>query len=250
MNDEELMAGRLCELAKRSGDGYYVYTDFLGLADISLLHRLARNDERMRGIKFSLFGGYKDAERMIAVFGDEEEFGYPPQYPVKCILAGPKNQKFADRLTHRDYLGALMNLGIGREQIGDIILKDNFGYIFCIEGMAEYIVSSFERVKHTSIACEITDDIPDTESELKEMNVMAASERVDAVSAGVYKLSRNAVLSLVKQGKVFINGIECVSAGTALKEGDKVTVRGYGRYDYNGIVRTTGKNRLVVSILM
>ena len=75
MNDEELMANRLCELAERSyTNNYYTYTDFLGLADISLLKKLARSDDRMKGIKYRLYGGTDDAERVIAAFGDEDAF--------------------------------------------------------------------------------------------------------------------------------------------------------------------------------
>lgn len=249
MNEEELIAGRLCELASRSyNDNYYTYTEFLGLAQISLLHRLARSDDRLKGIRYSLYGGREDSERMVAAFGNEEEFGYPPDYPVSCIYVKPKNAKFADRLSHRDYLGAVMNLGIEREQIGDIVLVDNCGYIFCLDSMADYIVSSLERIKHTSVTCEITQDIPDTTESVEELSVMVPSERIDVISARVYKLSRNDMQSLIRQSKVYINGIQCENSGAVLSVNDKVTVRGYGRYTYDGVIRTTGKGRLMVRV--
>lgn len=251
MNEEELMAGRLCELAERSyNDNYYIYTEFLGIAQISLLHKLARSDDRMKGIKYTLYGGAKDSERMVAAFGDESVFGYPPEFPVSCILVKPKNAKFADKLSHRDYLGAVMNLGIGREQIGDIIIDDNCGYIFCLDGMVDYIVNNLERVRHTVVTCEPVDDIPDSEDNVKEMSVIVPSERLDVVSARVYKMSRNEVQGLIKQSKVYINGIQCESAGVILNSDDKVTVRGYGRYRYGGVIRNTAKGKMVVNVFL
>lgn len=249
MNDEELMASRLCELAGRSfTNNYYTYTDFLGLADVSLLQKLARSDERMRGIKYRLYGGTDDAERVIAAFGDEEAFGYAPEFPVKCILVKPRSPKFADKLTHRDYLGAVLNLGIGREQIGDIHISDNRGYIFCLEGMADYIISNLDRVRHTSISCEYADELPDIRKEVKDTTVQVPSERVDVVTAKVYKLSRSSAVALISQKKVYINGNLCESTSVTLKSEDIVSVRGYGRYRYKGVAKTTGKGNHVVNV--
>ena len=249
MNDEELMANRLCELATRSyTDNYYTYTDFLGLADISLLQKLVKYDDRMRGIPYRMSGGTDNAERVVAAFGDEDAFGYAPEFPIKCIRARPRSPKFADRLTHRDFLGAVLNLGIGREQIGDIYINDNRGYIFCLEGMADYIVQNLERIKHTAITCEYADELPDTMKEVKDSIIQVPSERVDAVTAKVYKLSRNAARTLITQRKVFINGNQCENTSTVLKSGDIVSARGYGRYVYKEVTKTTGKGNLMIHV--
>lgn len=251
MNEEAMRAGRLCELAERSySNNYYTYTEFLGLADISLLQRLARNDERMRGIKYTMYGGHDDAERLVAAFGDEEEFGYKPSFPIACLLVKPRNAKFADKLTHRDYLGAVMNLGIGREQIGDIIIKDNKGYIFCLDTMAEYIISGLDKIKHTNVLCELTEELPDVEDNLKELTVMVPSERIDVITAKVYKLSRSVTSNLINQKKLYINGNLCESPGHVLKPSDVISVRGYGRFRYSGIVSSTGKGKYIVGILI
>lgn len=52
-----------------------------------------------------LDGGYSEAERRAAVFGGERA-------PICCLEIAPAAPKFAEELTHRDYLGSLMGLGL------------------------------------------------------------------------------------------------------------------------------------------
>ena len=124
--EEALLIKRFKELENRSYNrGVYEYSDFLNMYEQDLLFKNINTS-------FSLFGGYENAERQIAVFGNEEEFGYSPSYPIVCILVSPLMQKFADDLTHRDFLGSVLGLGIKRETIGDIIIKNNTGSICAI----------------------------------------------------------------------------------------------------------------------
>ena len=114
-------------------------------------------------------------------------------------------QKFADELSHRDFLGALMNLGIKRELLGDIIVKDNCGYILCLEHIAPYICENLERVRHTSVKCEKSNLPNDLKNEPEPTEIFAASKRIDVVIAAVYNLSRNETSKLIKAEKVFVN---------------------------------------------
>ena len=115
MNDNELIKKRLFELSRRSYErGYTVYSDFLSIDEAGILF------EQKYDAPFNLFGGYENAERTIAAFGDEENC-----YPIVCIKIEPVNQKFADKLSHRDFLGSLMNLGIERSTLGDIVINNN-----------------------------------------------------------------------------------------------------------------------------
>ena len=133
---------------------------------------------------FSLFGGYENAERQIAVFGNEEEFGYSPSYPIVCILVSPLMQKFADDLTHRDFLGSVLGLGIKRETIGDIIIKNNTGYIFCLETIADFITENLKKVRHTSVKCgKVTETPKEVNPEATEKFIIVASERLDVIIA-------------------------------------------------------------------
>ncbi len=235
---------RFYELSERSNEREYaVYSDFLGISEISELS-VCRFPA-----KTTLWGGYEGAERCVACFGDREYFTDLNDFPIKCIAISPANQKFADTLTHRDFLGSLMGLQIRREMLGDIIIKDNCGYLFCLETIADFIVDTLTQVKHTTVKCEITEKIPKNilpEPEIGE--IIVSSERLDVLVSAIFKMSRSQVLPLFNTEKVFVNGVVKTSPAVAVKVGDVVSVRGFGRFIYNGVLRHTKKDRLVVSV--
>lgn len=142
-----------------------------------------------------------------------------------------------------------MNLGIERSTIGDIIIKDNVGYAFCLDRMAEYICENIVRIRHTSVKCEIITEIPDFLTALPdEDEIIVSSLRADAVTAGVFNLSRNTVSRLFNQQKIFINSRAIIKEGTQLKEDDIVSVRGYGQFIYSCVSSTTRKGRYVIKV--
>ena len=120
------------ELSLRAYEkGYNTYSDFLNLNEIS---ELKKSDAFSN---CELYGGYDNADRCVAGFGYEHD---KSNYPIKCIKIAPVRQKFADELNHRDFLGSLMNLGINRSTLGDIVISDNTAYLsspaFLINPMA------------------------------------------------------------------------------------------------------------------
>ena len=235
---------RFQELADRSNaKGYATYSDFLGLAEISDFFAVRFS------VSTNLWGGYENAERCVACFGDREYFADKSDYPIKCILIKPVNQKFADTLSHRDFLGSLMGLGIRREVLGDIIISENKGYLFCLETIADYIVENLTQVKHTTVKCELTDNIPtDVLPQPEKHEIIVSSERLDVIVSTICKMSRSQVLPIFHTEKVFVNGVVKTSPSTTLNVGDKVSVRGFGRFIYKGVLRRTKKERLVISV--
>lgn len=249
MNEEEIVIKRYKELAERAyNDGYYTCTGFLGIAQISLLKELFIKDPDLRNMPYILYGGMKDCERCMAAFGSSEFFGYEYVFPIDCITIKPKMAKYADRLSHRDILGAVLNLGMTRSNIGDIYIEDNTAYVFCAENMSAYIMDNLERVKHTNVVCTPADKLPDVSDNKNREQYRVTSERIDAAVSKVYKMSRNEALSLIKGNRVYINGFSCESAGRTLKKDDIVTVRGFGRFEYEGTVKTTAKGNLIISV--
>ena len=91
-------------------------------------------------ISYEISGGYEDAERVIVRFGSEDELGYEEAYPITLLRIAPLQSKFADDLTHRDFLGSLMNLGIERDVLGDLLINEKCAYLFCKESVADYII--------------------------------------------------------------------------------------------------------------
>lgn len=240
MKENELTKKRLTELSHRAFErGYTTFSDFLNLEEISLLKSLHTESE------YNLYGGYDNADRCVASFGECEEY----QYPISCIKIEPANQKFADELSHRDFLGALMNLGINRSTLGDIIVTNNTGYLFCLNSIKEYILQNLDRIKHTTVRCTesvLPAEIAEKKPEPVELTV--SSQRVDIIVAAVFKLSRNAVTQLVNQEKVFINSKIAYKESLTLKSGDIVSVRGKGKFIFDGEIRQTKKNKSVIGI--
>lgn len=244
--DQLLIKKRFAELAKRAdASGVFTYTPFLGLAEQDILGRMKRD----LPLPYALFGGAEGCERVIARFGTPELFGYDEPYPIRLLEARPLSQKFADKLTHRDVLGALMGLGIERSSTGDIILRDNRAFIFCSDKMADYVKENLSAAKHTPLAVSDCAELPEGELyKLERQELTVASARLDAVAAAWAKLSRGDMQELISKGLVFINGRQTERSADELPENAVVSVRGCGRFIFRGELRQTKKGRQVVSI--
>lgn len=240
--DEKLLTKRFKDLADKAySRNIDIYTNFLGLMELSIFHELSKD---LSYIDHELFGGANFCERKILRFGPGIS-----SYPISCIHIRPTLKKFSDILTHRDFLGALINLGIKRETLGDIIIKDNEAYVFCLNSISDYIINNLDKVKHTSIKCNISSDIPD-ESYITiskhEYNV--ASLRLDAIIAEICNISRSNSQTLIREKKIFTNGILNENNSYNVKENDSITIRGYGRFIFGETIRTTKKGRFYVTI--
>ncbi len=243
-DSEQLLKKRFEELSSRSfAKGIWVYSDFLTVAEQSALLTMRLPSP------VTLNGGFEGAERRIACFGSEESCGYEAYPPYTCIKIEPVRQKFADELHHRDFFGSVMALGIKREVLGDIIVYENCGYLFCLEGIAEYICENLTGVRRTSVKCIAVSSPPVASVALPdEEEFVIASPRVDAVAAAVYKLSRSTAKELVEKGLVSINSVVTLNADTLLEPHDTVSVRGSGRFIFEGELRQTKKGRLRAGI--
>ena len=248
MEESELLKKRLTELSRRSSDSaYFQFTDFLGLAEQSVFAEVKR--EIGGGMKYTAFGGADGAERIMIRFGDEDELGYSEPFPIKCLKIEPVAPKFADKLTHRDFLGALLNLGIERSRLGDIPIIENVGYLFCKDDIADFIIDNLTRVRRTEVKLSVIDTLPEGELYRTErVRVQAVGERVDAIVAKVFNLSRDESLSYFKKRLVFIDGRLCENNSCIPKRGEIVSVRGLGRFRYIGEVGTTKKGKLNIEV--
>ncbi len=248
-NEKELqqLKNRFRDLADKSfSRNMFTFTGFLGLSEQDVFWKMERELSHAR---FCLYGGAADNDRKVVRFGNEKELGYEVDFPIVCIHIKPLMAKFADVLSHRDFLGALMNLGIERSTLGDIRVGDKEAYLFCLDSIAEYICQNLTQVKHTSVRCEVVDcagQVP--EEEPRRMTIQAASMRVDAVLAKVYNKSREDSLNLFRAQKVFVDGRLCENNGRQLKVGETVNARGYGKFCVTGEPRETKKGRMSVEV--
>lgn len=247
MNEEQLLEGRLSELCKKSFErDIFTFSDFLGLMEQTVLRRV------MHGYPTShltLFGGTAGCERVMARFGDAEALGWEEPFPIVCLHIKPKSQKFADTLTHRDFLGALMSLGLRREMLGDIAIFENEGYLFAEEKMAEHILSSLTEVRRTAVTVSRVESLPEGELFRTEtITVQVQSERLDAVIAKVFSLSREEAQGFFAKSLVFADGQVIESTSYTPKVGEKISVRTKGRFIYGGQASLSKKGKINVRI--
>lgn len=252
--DLQQLKNRLIELADKAySRNIYTYTPFLGLAEQQAYYAVER-EVSYAGVRME--GGAPLCERKIIRFGDP---GYEEAYPITALKIVPQTPKFAESLTHRDFLGAIMNLGIERDVVGDIFVSDvkatqeKGALLFCHENIADYIVENLDRVRHTNVACSRAEGEVTLESaEPKRVSVTVASPRADGVISKVYNLSREESRNLFNNGRVFINGIQTQNLSCQLKEEDAVTVRGYGKFIFYGQtgVSRKGKERVEVGVFL
>lgn len=244
--DLQQLKNRLIELADKAySRNIYTYTPFLGLAEQQAFYAV-KNEVAYAG--FAMEGGAPLCERKIIRFGNP---GYEEAYPIVTLEILPKTPKFAEKLTHRDFLGAVMNLGIERDVVGDIFLQGQGALLFCHENIADYLIENLDRAKHTNVVCKRAEgEIAVQDAEPERISVTVASARVDGVISKVYNLSRQDSRELFRTGKIFVNGILTENAGYQLKEEDAVTVRGFGKficYGQTGVSRK-GKDRMEIGI--
>ena len=146
--------------------GAPIYSDFMGLNNVELAYMLLENKGIPKNLydkKICIYGGYDGAIYQMLCFLPESYYIDIKQsdFPISCVKISPVNKKFCDKLTHRDFLGAVMNLGIKRDQVGDIVVKevDSYSkayeaYIFC-KSNKEKLISSITQIKHTTVKTEI-----------------------------------------------------------------------------------------------
>ncbi len=241
MEKEELfLRNKFLDLARNAYfKNIVTYSMFLNLNEQTIFETIQKD---LPNIRHVMFGGYSEAERKIVCFYCDN---IPEFDMLEYIKVSPVNKKFADELTHRDFLGALMNLGIERHMVGDICIADNTAHIITFKSMSETIISELTTVKHTKVVLE-----RESADELKAVNrveckkINISSERLDSIIGSIYNISRSKVNLYIDAGKVFINSKQCFSHSSKIKSGDIITVRGLGRAKFLGISALSKKGRL------
>ena len=193
--------------------------------------------------RYAFDGGYPGAERrMLGVFDGERQ-----AFPL-CALE--LSFRKSDRLTHRDFLGALMSLGIERETVGDILVEDGRCVVFVKEEMTSYIRSQLSKVGSAGVKIAEADTaaLPQGRG-FDERFCTVSSLRMDAVVAAAAGLSRERAKQLIVSGGVAHNYEVCQSVSRMTAEKDVITIRGKGKYVINGVQGETKKHRIIVSII-
>ncbi len=240
---------RFEELARQADRGARpVSSPFLSIAQQQLFLQLCPSFSLPCG----LFGGFEGAERKLALFApSEESLHEAAQTQFALLHIAPKQAKFADALSHRDFLGALLHLGLERDCLGDLLLQDQSAYLFCLKSPAALITQELSKVRHTAVRVQAAAVLPEgLAPRLQPLSHTVLSPRADAVIAAVFHLSRSAATALFPAEKVQLDGRLCTAPSAVLQPGVLVSVRGFGRFrlDEVGPPNKKGRLRLLLSL--
>ena len=196
------------------------------------------------------FGGYGEAERKMLIYLPEyldESALYAEDSPCICLRAEFYQ---GDSPNHRDFLGALMGAGIGRETVGDICVDKGSCDFFVTAEIAPYILQNFTSAGRTKLHLE---QIPLTaanipEPEVREIRDTLASLRLDSVISSGFRIGRSLAAQSVSAGKAAIDGLPCEKPDKTVAEGMKISVRGLGKIKIASVNGRTKKDRISVVI--
>lgn len=196
------------------------------------------------------FGGYGEAERKMLVFLPDyldESALWEEDSPCVCLRAVFYQ---GDSPTHRDFLGALMGAGIGRETVGDICVDKGSCDFFVTPEMAPYILQNFTSAGRTKLHLQRIPlsqaNIP--EPEVKEIRDTLASLRLDSVISSGFRIGRSLAAQYISAGKAAIDGLPCEKPDKQISQGMKISVRGLGKLKLYGVNGRTKKDRISVVI--
>ena len=250
MTDDEILLSHARDLKTRCADNSMLtHTAFLDLHQRTVLKPLEK--EQSRYVRTFYFGGYPDAERTIAVFlpsfYEETDlaafFAAQPEDVPLCLLRLDKDAFHT--LSHRDYLGALMGLGIKRELLGDIVTDDGGAYVACLKTAAAFLKEHLTSVGRASVTVRDADfSALAARSDLfEERFASVASLRLDSVLAAAFSLSRTKAAEAIAAGLVFVNAVQTEKPDQKLAVGDKLVLRGKGKVLLHDVTGESKKGR-------
>lgn len=249
---QKLLAARLDDLVVRSGRGELVCGCFLSPSDAAFVSRLAR--ERGLTDRFALMGGYAEAERRIPViipeyalsYGDSAEeiahsfFSDELSGEICAVFIKGSGYRV---LSHRDYLGSILALGIERDRIGDIVILDDFSaVVICAGSVFDFLLTAVERIASDKVSVskfEDTDKLV-AKREFLPIHGTVASERLDCVVAALTNLAREKAQTLIRSGLCELDYTLEMRCDRETIPPCVISVRGYGKYDilsFNGETR-------------
>lgn len=212
-------------------------------------------DERQRGtaedrlrsqtLPYMVYGGYPEAERTMAGLFPSYMEPDPSCFPLVSIAFSYRKDA---SLSHRDFLGTLLACGVKREKIGDILCSPGLTVAFVEEELAPYLSAQIEKVggEGVSILAAYDGELPAVRV-FREIRGSVASPRLDAVVKTLLGISREDASRRIEAGLVALNHVPCVSVCTQVREGDRLSIRGEGRFLVDALGPVNRKGRLTLT---
>ncbi|MGX8774143.1 MAG: YlmH/Sll1252 family protein [Bacillota bacterium] len=249
---DELLIARLEDLIQRAADNYMLTAgDFLDMHQRKIAEDYCKS--RKLPVRYVFYGGYDDAERRMPVFlpdyAREEELADLLRVIRVTVPKGSRT------LTHRDYLGSLLGLGLDREVTGDILVrqpdeKTGGGADIIVEtGVAEFIEMNYDKAGRANLAVETLpmDMLDEGTQNIVQKRDTVASLRLDSIVSSAFALSRAKAAEAIRRGIVSVNSVEALKIDQEVGEGDRIVLRGKGK----AVLAETGgrsrKDRIMVT---
>lgn len=258
-NDDKILIAKAEDKARQCSDNSMVTsTAFLDMHERSVVAGLRLP---FADVKAVFYGGFGDAERTVAVmlpdYVEAADYASLCRYFDDCPENNPlrvveiEKDKFSPALSHRDYLGALMALGIRREVTGDILVSETGCKIAVLSHMADFIAENLGKAGRGSLKAKVV--LPSHSADTAQDNGVeesftVSSMRLDSVVKNAFCLSRSDACRGIESGVVFVNDIECLKADKKITEGDKIVFRRKGRIIVKDCSGVSKKGRIIVTV--
>lgn len=243
--NERFLSAHISDLCRKSrGSGVPRFSSFLNEREAMIAGEAART-ERSCPV---FYGGYDGAARTVCGFFEQtfaedfDEIARNELFPVRAVTFSFRN---CDRLSHRDFLGAVLGVGLKREAVGDIAVSEGNAVVFCLDAAAE-LVLGITKIGRTGVVAENGVTKPIVKSEPLKIETTVSSMRLDCIVGACVNASRDKSASLIKSGLVSADFSVCLEVSSIVKENTVLSIRGYGRFRMSKIVGTTQKGRLRV----
>lgn len=245
--DEKLFLSKIKDKAiKAFKANYQTNTGFLDLYEQSIF---LNNVKEFSNINFQLFGGNGICERKIILFFPEDIQKEEIYIPIRALQITPTHN--ANKLTHRDYLGAILNLGIERYTIGDIFYSQQGAIVFCLDTIGDFILEELNIIKNLNVKINEIEMFmaSDIKHEFDIIKGTVSSVRLDNIIKLGFSLSRTNATLLIQGKKTFINNKLIEKSSSKVEEGQIISLRGYGKIRLKSIGNVTKKGRIFIELL-
>lgn len=240
---DEDVAARLLDLAEGAlRNRKYKVSEFLDPYGYTIAETVAAHFDRLR---LESDGGYPGAERVKAVFIDEDFEGKIISGITAIAVVWDKRYY---QVTHRDVLGSLMALGIKREITGDIVMGAEGCHVLVDIAMKDFLTANLTRIGSAPVSLTEVglDNIPAREEKMKEIRTTVSSLRLDVIAAAGFGTSRTKMAAEIDSDRLKVNWQEAKNSAQAIKAGDIISMRGRGRLEVCEVLGQTKKGRLSI----
>lgn len=194
-------------------------------------------------LKVETNGVFEECERRVIAFNNL----YEAPYPIVMLVV--ENSSSFDELTHRDYLGSILSLGIERDKIGDIVIKNNKAYVPVMDDIWSYIYNNITKIGRTPVKVSIIENSSEVPVvRFQETVIIVSSLRIDNFICKLANISRGKAIEFIDTGKILVNYGRIKNKSQEISKDTRITIRGIGKFIVGDIVGETksGKQRVII----